>query len=71
MAWKAGVSAEIIALTAGSVGGKIYDAKITLDIAQVFAYTVFIILIALLLERVSVRLIGIIENELTKARLPK
>ena len=71
MAWKAGVSAEIIALTAGSVGGKIYDAKITLDISQVFAYTVFIILIALLLERVSVWLIGIIENELTKARLPK
>ncbi|MDR0951871.1 MAG: ABC transporter permease subunit [Oscillospiraceae bacterium] len=65
MSWKAGVSAEVIAITAGSVGGAIYDAKITLETADLFAYTLVVIIISLLLEKLTRTLICYIEKLLT------
>ncbi len=68
MSWKAGVSAEIIAITAGSVGGRIYDSKVILDTAQLFAYTLAVIVIALLLERLTLLLIDLVEKNMTKSK---
>ena len=68
VAWKAGVSAEVIAITAGSIGGSIYNAKIHLETAEIFAYTFAIIVISLLLERLTIALIRFTEHELTKPR---
>lgn len=64
-AWKAGVSAEVIGIAAGSVGEKIYDAKIYLETAELFAYTLTIIVISLLLERLAVLLIRLLERLMT------
>lgn len=66
VAWKAGVSAEIVAIVAGSVGGMIYDAKINILSAQVMAYTITVVVIALILERLSQWLIRRGEKALTK-----
>ena len=39
MCWKAGVAAEVIGVAADSIGGRLYDAKVTLDIPALFAWT--------------------------------
>ena len=57
IAWKAGVSAEVIGIAAGSIGEKIYEAKLYLDTAQLFAYTLVVILISLFFEWLAKKLL--------------
>lgn len=68
MAWKAGVSAEVIAITAHSIGGEIYSAKIFLETKELFAYTLVVIVISLALERLTVRLVRFAEYLMTRPR---
>ena len=51
MAWKAGVAAEIIGVVKGSIGEKLYEAKIYLQSADLFAWTVIIILLSVIMEK--------------------
>lgn len=51
MAWKAGVAAEVIGVVQGSVGGKLYDAKVYFETADLFAWTLVIIVVSVLLEK--------------------
>uniref|UniRef100_UPI002601E46F ATP-binding cassette domain-containing protein n=1 Tax=uncultured Olegusella sp. TaxID=1979846 RepID=UPI002601E46F len=52
MSWKAGVAAELIGSPAGSIGEHIYQAKIVLETADVFAWTIVIVLLAYICEQV-------------------
>lgn len=51
MAWKAGISAEVLSTPAQSLGGRIYLSKIYLETPDLFALTIVIILLSLLLEK--------------------
>ena len=51
LCWKAGVAAEVIGVAAGSIGGKLYDAKAYLEIADLFAWTVVIVAVSAAFER--------------------
>lgn len=51
LSWKAGVAAEVIGLAANSIGGKLYDAKIYLNIPELFSYTLVIVLISIIFEK--------------------
>lgn len=51
LCWKAGVAAEVIGLSAKSIGEKLYDAKIYLNIPELFSYTLVIVLLSILLEK--------------------
>ena len=51
MAWKSGVAAEIIGLPARSIGEKLYEAKIYLNTAELFAWTGVMILVSLVTEK--------------------
>lgn len=51
MAWKAGVAAEVISLPLRSIGRQLYFSKLNLETADVFAWTVTIILLSLLMEK--------------------
>ena len=44
MCWKAGIAAEVIGLPAMSIGEHLYEAKVYLDTADLFAWTIVIIL---------------------------
>lgn len=55
-AWKAGVAAEILSLPKRSVGQFLYQAKLTVETADLFAWTLCAILLSMLLERILVRL---------------
>lgn len=50
LAWKAGIAAEIITYTSGSIGREIANAKNYLEGAQMFAWTIAVIILSLLIE---------------------
>ena len=52
LAWKSGVAAEVIGIPDGSIGEKLYQAKIYFDTADLFAWTVLIVLCSQIFERV-------------------
>lgn len=51
LAWKAGVAAEVLCSLPQSIGGKIYESKLYLETDALFAWTVTVILISLLIEK--------------------
>ena len=48
LAWKSGIAAEVIGLPDGSIGERVYEAKIYLSTPDLFAWTVVIIILAFL-----------------------
>ena len=50
-AWKSGVAAEVICQPAFSIGRQLQTAKLTLETAEVFAWTAVVCLLSTLLER--------------------
>ncbi len=50
LAWKAGVAAEILVVPEHSIGKHLYESKIYLETADLFAYTLVVILCSLLCE---------------------
>ena len=55
LCWKAGVAAEVIGVPQGSVGEKLYHAKIYLNTPDLFAWTVVIVIISFLFEQCFLR----------------
>ena len=52
MSWKSGVAAEVIGTPVHSIGGALYLAKIYLDTADLFAWTVVIVVLSVLFEKI-------------------
>lgn len=52
LCWKSGIAAEVIGLPLGSIGEHMYQAKIFVDTKTLLAWTVVVILVSFLLERV-------------------
>jgi len=55
LAWKAGVAAEVIGVARGSIGEQLYQAKIFLEPADVFAWTAVIVALSMACEAVVQR----------------
>ena len=51
-AWKSGVAAEVICNPKGSIGALLSSAKITIDYPRVFAVTLTIVVLSLILENI-------------------
>ena len=51
MAFKAGVAAEVVAIVAGSIGEKIYMSKVYFETAGLFAWTLVIVLLSYVFEK--------------------
>ncbi len=51
MSWKAGIAAEVIGVVRGSIGEKLYEAKINFETADLFAWTVVIVAVSVLFEK--------------------
>lgn len=56
LAWKTCIAAEVLASTEFSIGGHIYDSKIYLETADLFAWTAVVVLMSVVLERLMVAL---------------
>ncbi|MGI6361648.1 MAG: ABC transporter permease [Bacillota bacterium] len=62
--WKSGIAAEVIGLPTGSIGEKLYQAKIYLNTGELFAWTAVIICISILFEKVFLKLLQKLQNKL-------
>jgi NitT/TauT family transport system permease protein len=66
LAWKAGVSAEVIGLTNGSIGERLYQAKIFLSTADLFCWTAVIVLLSWGFEKLVLWLLAVGERRLER-----
>jgi NitT/TauT family transport system permease protein len=57
LAWKSGVAAELIGYPEGSVGEVLYYSKLFMNTADLFAWTVVIVLLSVLFERLVLSLL--------------
>lgn len=57
LSWKAGVAAEVLVSTRLTLGGAIYDSKVYLEITDLFAWTLTVIVISLIIEIIAVRIL--------------
>ncbi len=66
MAWKAGVAAEVIGVVSGSIGEKLYDAKIYFMNADLLSWTIIIIVLSVLLEKLFIFVLRMLFSGLEK-----
>ena len=52
ISWKGTIAAEVIGVVKGSIGFKIYNAKVYLETAELFAWTIIIIACSMLIEAI-------------------
>ncbi len=57
LCWKSGIAAEVIGLPKNSIGENLYQAKIFLDTPDLFAWTVVIIVISILFQKIFLKII--------------
>lgn len=58
MSWKAGIAAEVIGTPVHSIGEQMYLAKIYMDTAELFAWTLTVIVLSALFEKAVLWLLG-------------
>jgi NitT/TauT family transport system permease protein len=58
LAWKSGIAAEVICRPDFSIGKQLQNAKIYLETPDVFAWTITIVLLSMLLEKLLVLATG-------------
>lgn len=66
LCWKSGAAAEVIGIPHGSIGEKLFEAKVYLETADLFAWTLTVILFSWLCEKVFVALIGLLQKRVEK-----
>ena len=59
MGWKAGVAAELIGMAVGTVGERIYQAKLLIETADLLAWTVLVVVASWACERTLVWLLRV------------
>ena len=64
LCWKSGVAAEVIGMPSGSIGEKLYQAKIYLETPDLFCWTLTIVLLSVGCEKLLSLLVGLIERRL-------
>jgi NitT/TauT family transport system permease protein len=64
LAWKSGVAAEVIGLPNQSIGEKLYQAKLFLDSANLIAWTITIIIISFVFEKLMFHLAKSLQNRI-------
>ena len=58
LCWKAGIAAEVIGLPRGSLGEKLYNAKVYFMTPDLFAWTAVIVVVSVVFEKLFLRLVG-------------
>jgi NitT/TauT family transport system permease protein len=65
MAWKAGVAAEVLCTPTSAIGTELYFAKTYMDTESLFAWTLVIIILSLIIEKSVVFFISKISSNVT------
>ena len=59
LCWKSGIAAEVIGLPENTIGENLYNAKIYLNTPDLFAWTLVIVAVSVLFEKVFLKLIDL------------
>lgn len=57
LAWKSGAAAEVLCLPKFAIGTQIYQSKLYLEVPDLFAWTLVVVLLSILLEKLLARLL--------------
>ena len=57
ISWKAGIAAEIIGIPSGSIGQMFYDAKVYFNTVDLFVWTVIVVIVSVLFEKLFLTLL--------------
>ncbi len=57
LGWKAGIAAEVLTVPQYSIGKMIYESKLYLESTSLFAWTLTVILLSLLIERILLKFV--------------
>lgn len=66
LCWKSGVAAEVIGTPKGSIGEKLYNSKVYLETADLFAWTFVIIILSLITEKLILLIVDITAKRIEK-----
>ena len=55
--FKSGIAAEVIGIPDGTIGEKLYESKIYLDTPDLFAWTIVIVVISILFEKIFIQVL--------------
>ena len=66
LSWKSGIAAEVIGIPNGSIGEMLYESKIYFNTADLFAWTVIIVLISLGFEKFFMKFLKILFQRLER-----
>ena len=67
LCWKSGVAAEVIGIPDGSMGEKLFEAKVYLETADLFAWTLAVILLSWLCEKFFVSLVALLQRRIERS----
>lgn len=59
LAWKAGIAAEVLAAPSASIGKKLFESKQYLETVDLFAWTLAVIIMSLLVESAALAISGL------------
>ena len=66
LCWKSAVAAEVIGLPLHSMGSKLYEAKVYLDTPSLFAWTLVIVVLAVIFEKFAFLLLKTIKRRVMR-----
>lgn len=66
LCWKSGIAAEVIGIPDGSIGERLFESKIYLETADLFAWTLCVILLSWLCEKVFILLVGLLQKRIER-----
>ncbi len=64
MAWKAGIAAEVLCTPTHAIGTEIYFSKTYLETTELFAWTLSVIMISIIIEKLFISLLGLLSSKL-------
>lgn len=66
LGWKSGIAAEVIGIPKGSIGEKLYQSKVYLETADLFAWTLAVILLSFLCEKIFMAAVNLIQKRVER-----
>ena len=66
LAWKSAIAAEVIGLPSSSIGSSLYESKVYLLTSDLFAWTIVIVILSSVFEKVTLLLLDITERRVLK-----
>lgn len=64
LCWKSGIAAEVIGISTGSVGERLYRAKLYFETGDLLAWTAVIIIVSTLFEKLFMLILRLIQKKL-------